>query len=150
MFGRGNLIRWEPLLMTQIRILLVDDSPDFLQAAAHFLGSDPCLQIIGRAQAAEDALELLPALEPDLVLMDLALPGMNGLEATRRLKELASPPVVILLTMHNLEEYRLAAPQARADGFVTKSEFGVDLLPLIHRLFNLPDSTEVIENGVPC
>lgn len=138
------------MLMTQIRVLLVDDSAEFLQAAAHFLNSDPCIRVIGSFQAAEEALKFLPNLEPDLVLMDLAMPGMNGLEATRLLKEQEAPPVVILLTMYDLEEYRSAAPQARADGFVTKSDFGVDLLPLIHTIFDIPDSSEVKENGVPC
>jgi DNA-binding NarL/FixJ family response regulator len=124
--------------MTQIKVLLVDDSREFLQAAAQFLSSDPCIEVVGRVESAEDALREATRLEPDLVLVDLAMPGMNGLEATRHLKERKDPPRVIILTMYDLDEYRSAAPAVQADGFVTKSEFGIRLLPMIHTIFRLP------------
>jgi DNA-binding NarL/FixJ family response regulator len=139
-----------PLLMTQVRVLMVDDSPDFLQAASKFLESDPCIQVIGTFHGAEEALAQLPCLEPDLVLIDLAMPGMNGLEATRHLKEQLVPPRVIILTMYDLEEYRSAAPQVQADGFVTKSEFGAALLPLIRSIFDIPDPLERAEKDISC
>jgi DNA-binding NarL/FixJ family response regulator len=138
------------LLMTQVRVLMVDDSPEFLQAASHFLEADPCIQVIGSFNGAEEALEHLPGLEPDLVLMDLAMPGMNGLEAVRLLKSQELPPRVIILTMYDVDEFRSAAPQIHADGFVTKSEFGAALLPLIRCLFDLPDPLEQDETNNPC
>jgi DNA-binding NarL/FixJ family response regulator len=129
--------------MPPIRIILVDDSPEFLQAAGNFLDSDPCVQVVGRFQRAEEALEQAPKLTPDLVLMDLALPGLNGLEATRRLKQASNPPQVIILTMYDLDVYRSAAPEVQADGFVTKSEFGTCLMPLIRKLFNIEEPAGV-------
>lgn len=85
------------------------------------------------------ALEQVGPLHPHLVLMDLAMEGMNGLEATRRLKAQENPPRVIILTLHDNPEYRAAAEQAHADGFVAKSDLGEKLLPLIHHL--CPDQT---------
>ena len=64
------------------------------------------------------------------------MPGMNRLEATRRLKESPSAPRVVILTLHDTEEYRLAAEQARADGFIAKSDFGQKLLPLLETLLH--------------
>jgi DNA-binding NarL/FixJ family response regulator len=125
--------------MSQIRVFLVDDSPEFLQAAAQFLSSDPCIQVVGCFQGAEEAILEASRLKPDLVLMDLAMPGMNGLEASHHIKELKRPPRVIILTMYDQEEYGSVAPLAKVDGFVTKSEIGALLLPLIHKIFQLKE-----------
>lgn len=121
--------------MSFVRILLVDDSLTFLESATRFLSANERLEIIGRALSGGEALEQVSQLCPDLVLMDLTMPGMNGLEATRRLKARQSAPYVIILTLSDSSEYCAAAVAAGADGFVTKSEFGTALLPLIHSLF---------------
>lgn len=121
--------------MSPIRILLVDDSLEFLESAAGFLAAQPDLRVIGRAQSGQAALEQAAALRPDLVLMDIAMPGLNGLEATRQLKARPTPPRIIILTLHDNPEYRSAAASAQADGFVAKSDFGVQLLPVIRALF---------------
>jgi DNA-binding NarL/FixJ family response regulator len=121
--------------MSPIRVLLVDDSQEFLQAASHFLSADPRIEVIGQFQAAEDAIGQVDQLHPDLVLMDIALPEMSGLEATRKIKEHVPPPRVIILTMYDDSEYYNASESVMADGFVTKSEFGAVLLPLILSMF---------------
>lgn len=121
--------------MGLIRTMLVDDSPEFLEAAQRFLASDPQVDILGSARSGKEAVKLVSQLNPDLVLMDLAMPGMNGLTATRQIKSLPNPPQVIILTMHDNHEYRSASDAVHADGFISKSQFGVDLLPLIHHLF---------------
>jgi PAS domain S-box-containing protein len=121
-----------------IRILLVDDSPGFLQSAASFLSADPLFEIVGLALSGRDALEQVAQLHPDLVLMDLAMPEMNGLEATRHIKAQPGGPRVVILTLHDNPEYQAAAQAVGADGFVAKSEFGAQLLPLIHGLFAGP------------
>jgi DNA-binding NarL/FixJ family response regulator len=117
------------------RVLLVDDNAEFLDSASHFLTADQRIEIVGRACSARTALEQVPLLKPDLVLMDLSMPEMNGLEATRRLKARPDSPRVIILTLYDHPEYRAAAAAARADGFVAKSDLGNHLLPLINRLF---------------
>ena len=117
------------------RVLLVDDSAEFLDSASDFLNTDPGIEIVGRAYSGHGALEQVPVLKPDLVLMDLTMPGMNGLEATRALKSRADGPRVIILTLHDDPQYRAAAEAAQADGFVTKTELGLHLLPAINKLF---------------
>ncbi|MBI3244297.1 MAG: response regulator transcription factor [Chloroflexi bacterium] len=124
--------------MKPIRTLLVDDSPEFLKSAARFLAAQSRVDIVGQAHSACEALELVSRLQPDLVLMDLRLPGLNGLEATRRLKASVQPPRVVILTLHDQAEYRRAATDAKADGFIAKAELAVQLMPLIDRLFAPP------------
>jgi DNA-binding NarL/FixJ family response regulator len=120
--------------MPSLRILLVDDSLAFLESATRFLAMDKKLEIVGRVLSGEEALVQVTQLCPDLVLMDMAMPGMNGLEATRQIKERSSSPYVVVLTLNDGSEYRTAALAVGADGFVTKSEIGTALLPLIHSL----------------
>jgi DNA-binding NarL/FixJ family response regulator len=124
--------------MTLVRTLLVDDSPEFLGAAARFLATDPQIEIVGHALSARKAIEEVARLQPDLVLMDVAMPEMNGFAATRHIKERSNPPRVIVLTLYDNDEYRAQAQAAGADGFVAKSEFGTQLLPLIHTLYQPP------------
>jgi len=122
--------------MNPIRVLLVDDNPDFIMALGRFLSSDVLIDVIGNVSSAKEALEKTSYLNPDLVIMDLAMPEMNGLEATRKIKTLKHPPQVIILTLHENKEYRYASKSVAADGFVVKSELGVELLPLIHSMFS--------------
>ena len=124
--------------MSLVRTLLVDDSPEFLGAAARFLATDPEIEIVGYALSARQAIEEVTRLHPDLVLMDVAMPEMNGFVATRQIKERPNPPRVIVLTLYDNDEYRAQAQAAGADGFVAKSEFGTQLLPLIHTLYQPP------------
>ncbi len=120
--------------MKPTRILLVDDSALFLDSADLFLSAIPSIVVVGRAMSGEDALRCVSALRPDVVLMDLDMPGMSGLEATRQIKALPQPPRVVIVTVHNHAAYRTAAQAAGADGFLSKSEFGKQLLPLIQTL----------------
>ncbi len=116
--------------------LLVDDSPSFLQSAARFLAGDKRIDIVGLALTGVEALEQYEKLQPELVLIDLNMPDMNGLEATRLLKSGPHPPRVVILTLHDTEEYRHAALEAHADGFISKADFGVQLIPLIESLYS--------------
>jgi DNA-binding NarL/FixJ family response regulator len=119
----------------RIRTLLVDDHATFLDELAHLLEEEREMDVVGRAASGEDAVEQATALRPDLVLMDLAMPGMGGLEATRRLKAEPDAPRVIMLSLHEHPMYRTAALDAGASGFVSKSKLGTALLPMIHSLF---------------
>lgn len=120
--------------MLPVRILLVDDSLAFLESASRFLGGNEYIEIVGRVLSGREAIEQVTQLRPDLVLMDLAMPGMNGLEATSLIKAQPNAPFIIILTLNDNYEYRAAATAVGADGFVTKSDFGVALLPLINSL----------------
>jgi DNA-binding NarL/FixJ family response regulator len=121
--------------MELIRTLLVDDSPEFLEAAGRFLAADPYIELVGTVLSGKEAIEQVSILNPDLVLMDLAMPGINGLETTRRIKAEPDAPRIIILTLHDNPEYRAASESVDADGFIAKSDFGAELLPLIYLLF---------------
>jgi DNA-binding NarL/FixJ family response regulator len=122
-------------IMSAIRVLLVDDSPDFLDAAAQFLHGQPGLEVVGRVLSAVEALELIPRLRPHLVLLDLNMPHTDGLAAARQIKARADAPRVVLLSLHDSSIFRLAAQAVGVDGFVGKTELGQELLPLIDTLF---------------
>lgn len=130
--------------MKTIRVLLVDDNPAFSRAAKAFLNSQPRLEVVGCATSAVQAMDLVAELKPDLVLMDVVMPGMNGLEATRQIKRDAAAPKIIVVTLHQAAAYRLSATAAGADGFVAKDNLVTDLPPLINSLFagreQMPDS----------
>ena len=128
-----------------IRTLIVDDHTAFLDELSHLLAEESEIDVVGRTASGEDALEQTITLRPDLVLMDLAMPGMGGLEATRRLKLNTGndAPRVIMLSLHEHPMYLQAALDAGASGFVPKSRLGTTLLPMIHSLFHAAIKNEV-------
>jgi DNA-binding NarL/FixJ family response regulator len=131
----------ESTVMNPLRILLVDDSAEFLESAARLLMMHQELCVVGRAASGSSALEQVAALQPDLVLMDLAMPGMNGLETTRQIKARPAAPRVVIMTLYDVAEYRNAARDATADGFIAKSSIRSQLLPLLASLFPNPSIT---------
>ncbi len=122
----------------RIRTLLVDDSSDFRTSVAHYLSSDTGCELVGQAASGSEGIESVALLRPDLVLIDLHMPEMDGLEVTRTLKSAPSPPRVVVLTMSTAPVYREAAAAAGADGFLDKAEFGSRLGPLVDELFPSP------------
>ena len=120
--------------MRAIRVLMVDDSLVFLQTARKLLMDEPGIEIVGAVPSAREALEQLAELQPDIVLMDLFMPEMNGLEATRRLKFEANPPRVVIVTMEDSLPFRTAAQADGADGFLSKRTLPAKLVPLIRQL----------------
>ena len=125
-----------------LRILLVDDSPAFLHAATRALALDSRIDIVGKASSGHQAIALVPEVQPDVVLMDVAMPGMNGFEATRQIKSRPNPPRIVMLTSHDIAHYRTAAADAGADNFVNKADFGTELLPLIDNVLAERAATE--------
>src|SRR5262245_48622931 len=95
--------------MARLRVLVVDDNREFLISVERLLGEDPRVEVVGRARSGREALEAIDSLRPDLVLMDLAMPEISGLEATNRVKRQPNPPYVVIMTCHNSKEYQAAA-----------------------------------------
>ncbi len=118
-----------------LSLLLVDDSQSFLNLVETFLASDPGIKVVGRAANGREALDQCELLKPELILVDVAMPEMNGFETTRRLKANAEAPRVILMTGTQVTEYQTAARDVGADGFVLKSDFFAKVPLLIHGLF---------------
>ena len=121
--------------MNRLKVLLVDDNLEFLEVAAEFLSGQEAIEVVGTVQSGRGALEIASRTSLDLVVMDLAMPGMNGLEATRRIKALPSPPHIIIVTMYDGPEVSSLAHDAGADDFITKSDFGESLLPVAFKMF---------------
>jgi DNA-binding NarL/FixJ family response regulator len=121
-----------------IRVLLVDDSDAFRQAAGRYLRHQALCNLVGTASSGDEALECVMLLQPDLVLLDIAMPGANGLEVARRMKSRLPAPRVVMVTIHDDATYRNAAREAGADGFITKSEFTVQILSLLRELAEPP------------
>lgn len=89
--------------------------------------------VAGEAVDGEEAVELARALRPDLVLMDVQMPGINGLEATRMIRDLDNPPPVAVMSTHESGDYRETAIDAGAYAFLPKSEFSMDALERLWR-----------------
>jgi two-component system response regulator NreC len=118
--------------MTPIRILLVDDHAVVRAGLRMLLGADPELQIVGEAENGAQALRLTDELAPDVVLMDISMPDMNGIEATRKIKEQNPNVVVLALTMHEDDQYFFEMLAAGASGYVPKRAAPNDLLSAIY------------------
>jgi DNA-binding NarL/FixJ family response regulator len=118
----------------KVRLLLVDDDSGFRETVRQLLFQREEALVVGEAADGQEALELAAALRPDVVLMDLAMPGMNGLEATRHLKARWPDQMVVILTVHDDEVYRRTALATGAEAFLQKKLLGVDLWPTLLRI----------------
>ena len=111
-----------------IRVLLVDDQVLVRAGFRVLLQSDPEIEVVGEAGHGEEAVALVGRLTPDVVLMDIRMPGMDGLEATRRLASRPQAPRVLILTTFEADEYVFEALRAGASGFLLKDVEPEDLL----------------------
>jgi DNA-binding NarL/FixJ family response regulator len=107
------------------RVLIVDDHPLVRTALRTIVDRYSNLQVIGEAVDGPDAIRAVGDLAPHLVLMDMTMPGMNGIEATAEIKRRYPHVRVLIVTMHNSEEYIRASLEAGADGYVVK-DAGMD------------------------
>jgi DNA-binding NarL/FixJ family response regulator len=119
------------------RVVIVDNSREFLDVAERALRRYPSVDVAGRAASGAEAVALAARLHPDLILLDIAMPGLNGLEAARLMKASPEPPRVVLVTLHDEPGYRAAAEAAGCDGFIAKSELRDGLA----RLFGAASAT---------
>jgi two-component system NarL family response regulator len=119
--------------MKPISVLLVDNNPIFLRAASRFLATHAEVIVVGTAAGGVEALARAQELQPQVVLIDLAMPDLPGLQAIPRLREMLPDMGVIALTMLDTDVYRRAALAAGADEFVPKAAMHTDLLPSIRR-----------------
>jgi DNA-binding NarL/FixJ family response regulator len=114
---------------------MVDDNPLFLDSAKKMLMGEPGIEIVGTGLSGQQALDQVSALHPDLVVMDLCMPEMDGLEATRKLKAQTESPRVVIVTLEDDVVFRQAACKEGADGFLSKTTLPGMLAPLIRKLF---------------
>ena len=106
-----------------IRVLVVDDQPSFCHLARHILSKNSDRFLVSEANDASSALRLVQELAPDLVLMDVEMPGTNGLEATLSIRAHCPSVKVIAMSFHEEAEHKKLAFEAGATDFVPKREF---------------------------
>jgi len=123
-------------------VVVVDDDPDYLWVVRFILesGSDK-IAIMGEAASGEDALLLVLRKCPDVVIADLMMPGLNGLELTRRIKEARPQTKILLLSAYTEDTYRRIASASGADGFLNKNRIQTALLPAIREVIVRPLTT---------
>ena len=100
----------------KIRILLADDHTILRAGLKMMLNAQPDMEVVGEAQDGRQAIEETQKLQPDIVLMDITMPDLNGIEATRQIKRLVPDVKILMLTMHEHDEYVFQALQAGASG----------------------------------
>lgn len=114
--------------MSKLSVLIVDDHGIVRAGTRSLLEGQPDIEVVGEAAGGEEAIEKAKELRPDLVLMDIAMPGMNGIEATRRIKEALPDTSVLVLSMHDDEEFFFPVLRAGASGYILKEAEPQELL----------------------
>ena len=120
--------------MRTLRVLLVDDHDGFINAAMRHFRKVEWLDIAGTAGNGLEAIERSEALRPDAILMDLAMPEMGGLQATRLIKAQDEPPYIVIASHFDDAEHREHAMRAGADDFVSKLSYLQEVMPILERL----------------
>ncbi len=114
--------------MDKLRILIVDDHGIVRAGIRSLLEGQPDIEVVGEAAGGEEAIEKAVQFRPELVLMDIAMPGMNGIEATRRIKKELPDVSVLVLSMHDDEEFFFPVLRAGASGYILKEAEPQELL----------------------
>jgi two-component system, NarL family, response regulator NreC len=133
-----------------IRILLVDDHSVLRAGLKALLDAETDMRVVGEAGTGEDAIDRVSLLKPDVVVMDLSMPGMGGLEATRQIASAGTR--VLVLTMHAEDEYLLAVLEAGGSGYVRKTSADQDLTHAIRtvardEVFLYPNAAKLLLQG---
>jgi DNA-binding NarL/FixJ family response regulator len=116
----------------RLRLLLVDDHAVVREGLRALLASDPRFEIVGEASEGESAVSAATSLHPDVVVMDVSLPGLNGVQATRRLKAQSPDTRVVALTVHEEGGYLRSLLDAGAAGYVLKRSAASELVRALH------------------
>ena len=119
----------------KMQVLLADDHQMFRQAVRFILEKDPAIEVAGEASEGHEAIALARQAVPDVVCMDISMPGMDGMEATRRLLAVSPSIRVIGLSAHADPYYVMEMMDAGASGYVTKSEPAEELMRAIHAVY---------------
>jgi len=117
-----------------IRVLVVDDDPLVRAGLALILGAGPDIDVVGEAADGASAVHAARRLKPDVVLMDIRMPGVDGLAATERLRAAGPAPAVVVLTTFDTDEYVLRALRLGANGFLLKDTPPAEILAAVRRV----------------
>ena len=120
--------------MENIRVLLAEDHAMVRKGILSLLREEEEIEVVGEAEDGREVIELAEEYEPDVVIMDITMPGLNGLEATKRISNRYPDPDVVMLTRHTSEEYVFQALKAGASGYIVKEDLPEELTSAIRRV----------------
>ncbi len=120
---------------TKQRIVIAEDHTILREGLRALLSTDPDLEIVGEARDGQEAIRSVEKSKPNLILMDLSMPRMNGMDAIKEIKKRSPETKILVLTVHKNEEYILATLQAGADGYVLKDSTHSELEMAIKSVF---------------
>jgi len=121
--------------LKRIKVMIVDDSLQFASAVAQFLSCSGSFEVLASVHSGEEALARAGTEQPDLMLIDISMPGMSGLAVASSIKALQAPPKVVMMTLEDSVEHRVGAIAAGADAFVPKDKFARELHDVVETLF---------------
>jgi DNA-binding NarL/FixJ family response regulator len=119
---------------SSIRVLIADDHRLFAEALEAILAAEPEIEVVGRARNGEEAVEQSLELKPDVILMDIAMPVVDGVEATKRIRKKLKRACVLMLTGSNARADIARANEAGAAGYVTKDRIAAQLIEAIREV----------------
>ena len=122
--------------MDTIKVLLAEDHTIVRKGLRSLLDSEAGIKVVGEAEDGREAIKKVEKLQPDVVLMDISMPGLNGLEATRQLKKRFPEIKFIILTVHDHEEYVLQTLRAGASGYLVKKAAPAELISAIRAVYS--------------
>lgn len=123
-------------------ILIVEDNDAFREFLRNWLSDNFTGCSLQEARSGEEAVAMARAMSPDIVLMDIGLPRMNGIEATKRIKKFSPKTQVVMLTMHVAPAYKSEAIKARASAYLLKEQIDTDLIYILKNLLSNLANTE--------
>jgi NarL family two-component system response regulator LiaR len=123
-------------IMEKIRVLLAEDHVVVREGTRELVQRERDMEVVGEAGDGEEAIELTSRLRPNVVIMDIAMPKVNGIEATKRIKELCPGTAVLVLTAYDNEQYVFALLEAGAAGYLLKNVRGVELISAVRAVYN--------------
>lgn len=120
--------------MRTVSVLLIDDNTTFTRFAKRYIETDPHLSVIATAHSAKEGLDLVQTRRPEAIVLDLAMPDMNGFDALPALREIDPDVPIVVLSMHDAPKYVEHARRLGASAFVSKKTVAQDLLPTLRAL----------------
>ncbi len=134
--ARGSAVSATPDKTDKIHVLIVDDHTILRAGLRMLLNAHPDIEVVGEASDGNQAIMSAQRLQPDVILMDIAMPECNGIEATRQIKRLIPETRVLVLTMHENEEYLFQVLRAGASGYILKEAADTELVTAIRVVYS--------------
>jgi len=122
--------------VSKIRVLIADDHPAFREGLAQLLNREEDIEVIAEAPDSQQAVALAEELQPDVALIDVAMPGINGIEAAKQIRNISPQTAIIMLTAYDYQSYILACLQIRAAGYLLKSSPVAEIVNAIRSAYS--------------